>query len=803
MKVSLNWLKDYISIDFDTKELSEKLTMAGIEVEAIEDFSIPKGVVVAEIRERKVHPNADKLSICRVWDGKEEYSVVCGAPNCDAGKRVPFAKPGAIFTDPKTGQSITISKREIRKVASDGMLCSGKELGLEQKSDGLLELPLDIEIGISLSEIYPSDTVFDLEITPNRPDLLSHIGIARDIAAIYSLDVNLPSAAIFAKAPEISTANIVSVLAPELCPRYTARIVRGVKVAESPIWLKDRLRKIGLRPINNIVDITNYVLFETGQPLHAFDLSMLEGEKIIVRRSFKGEKIKVLDGSEHELEQDILVICDERKPVALAGIMGGENSGVTEETTDILIESAYFEPSNIRASSKKLGISSDSSHRFERGVDIELLSFASDRALSLIMQIAGGELGSELIDMRAKNRNEISIKCRYEKIRSLLGIEISNDEIKNIFIRLNCSLKEESEDICIVCPPSYRLDLFNEADLAEEVLRIGGISQIPIRPPEAICGGLIEHDAYLKEENFKNSLVGLGLTECLNYSFFDKKSALLDPRFDEKSIVPIANPLSKDSEFMRPSLFCGILQTVDRNISNNSSDLAIFETGKVFYRMPSGITETSELIIALTGRKHPEMYSQEKNQVYDFYDMKGLVKSIMLINRSSDWSFVKLPEGFRASKIFTNQRLALKLKNEIVGVFGKVAKEFTKEMRIKAPLYIAIFDFSSILNVKKDKVIFREFSQFPSIRRDIAFESDKNFENARFEKFIRTQRVNYLEKFELFDLFTDNKMGNDKKSLAYSFYYRSMDKTLTDEEVNKIHDALRAKIAKELPVQLR
>jgi len=803
MKISLSWIKDYIAIDPDAANLAEKLTMAGIEVEGIAKFAVPEGVVVAEIKERRPHPNADKLSICKVWDGSIEHSVVCGARNCDAGSKVPLARLGATLTDRKTGEKLTIARREIRKIPSEGMLCSAEELGMDEKSDGLLHLPEDSVPGTALSELFPSDTVFDLEITPNRPDLLSHIGIARDLAAICGLDFSMPSAAIFAKAPPADNSQLVSVLAQELCPRYTARIVRGVKIGESPEWMKDRLRKIGLRPINNIVDITNYVLFETGQPLHAFDLSLLKGGRIVVRKAFRGEKIKTLDGTVHELDESNLVICDAEAPVALAGIMGGEGSGINDSTSDLLIESAYFEPSNIRASSRRLGISSDSSHRFERGVDIEGVTFASNRALSLILELAGGQVASELVDIRARGPVQTEIPCRFAKIKSLLGMDISNDEMAGIFKRLGCRIKDKDEEKCIVMPPSCRLDLFSEADLSEEVLRIHGISEIPIEPPRAVCGGLIEDDAYIEIEKFRNSLVEAGLSECLNYSFFDRDSALLDPRFGERTILPISNPLSKDSEYMRPSLLSGMLATVNRNISRGSSDLALFEMGAVFSKDGNVITEKLELCVAMSGRRHPERYSAEKSELYDFYDIKGLVESILDLNMLPGWKFEKLPDDSPASRIFTAQKLALRIGSEFLGIIGEAARPLVKNMRIKAPLYLAIFDMSAIFAIKKPKLQFKAFSQYPSTRRDIALEADSTLENSAIESFVARQKTPFLEKFEIFDVFSDGKIGKGRKSLAYSFHYRSMDKTLTDDEVNRIHDGLRAKIAKELPVQLR
>ncbi len=804
MKISLNWLKEYLQLNIACDELAEKLTMAGIEVEKISKFFVPEGIVVVEIKEREAHPNADRLSLCKIWDGNLERRIVCGASNCDPGKKVPFAKLGTVLIDKKTGEEIKIVGREIRKVFSEGMLCGAQELGIEEKSDGLLELPEDSIIGTALSQIYPEDVVFDLEITPNRPDLLSHIGIARDIVAICESKIQIPILANFAKI--LSTddnSKLVTVLAPELCPRYTARLVKGVKVCESPNWLKDRLRKIGLNPINNIVDITNFVLFETGQPLHAFDLSLLKGEKIVVRRAKKGEKIKTLDEAVHELDENNLVICDVESPLALAGIMGGEYSGISDTTSDILIESAYFEPSNIRASARKLHISSDSSYRFERGVDFEGVLYASQRALSLILDIAGGEIASELVDICARVPKPVTIECEYDRIMSLLGMRIETDKIKMIFQRLGCAVSTQDGSKCLVRVPSYRRDLHSEADLAEELLRIHGISKVPTLPVKAISGGIIENDSYAGIENFRNSLVSLGLSECLNYSFFDKASAMLDPRFSEEMIVPLENPLSKDSEFMRPSMLAGILSTVTRNISRGSNELLLFEMGKVFSKKEMIVSESLELCVALTGRKHAERFSDEKSVLYDFFDIKGLVETIFEKNRIRNISYKKIADDTLESKIFSNDRLALLVDGNVLCVFGENDTKFTREIRIKSPLYIAIFDLDAILALPQPKLQFKAFSQYPSTRRDMAMELDESVDNELIVSFIEKENIPTLESFELFDVFSDEKLGKGKKSVAYSFQYRSMEKTLTDDEVNKIHDQLRAKIAKSLPVHLR
>jgi phenylalanyl-tRNA synthetase beta chain len=806
MKISLNWLGEYVGISSDPTELAEKLTMAGIEVEAIEKHSVHDNIVCAEILERKPHPNADKLSICSVFDGLQKYQVVCGALNCDPGVKVPLAKLGTVLTDKETGKQFKIEKRELRKIPSEGMLCSAKELGIEEKSDGIMLLDNSIPAGARMRDIFPDDVVFDLEITPNRPDLMSHFGIARELAALYKTDFKIPSIANFAD-PGIADfkEDIVSVLDQNLCSRYTGIIIKNVRVKESPLWLKNRIRQIGLRPINNVVDITNFVLFETGQPLHSFDLAKLKGGKIRVRRAQKGEKITTLDNAIHELNENILLICDENNPVALAGIMGGQNSGIDNDTKDIFIESAYFLPSNIRASSKFLQISSDSSRRFERGVDFEMVTYASGRAVSLILELAGGKTASPFIDINSGRQKPVPVTCRSDKIRSLLGMDIDDSVIIEIFQRLGCGAAAipEKKEICVVQPPSYREDLRSEADLAEEILRVCGISNLPSMPPKSIIAGNSSEDVYRRLETVRNQLISLGLTECLNYSFFEKQSALLDARFSENTIVPIANPLSSDSEYMRPSLLAGLLATVNRNISRGLADLSLFEIGNVVSKNNGKITEKTDLCVVLTGRKHPERFSDEKSELYDFFDVKGIVESLFEMRYTQkELSFEKLTDVSEKS-IFTERALSISNSGVKIGLLGEISPCLAADTRLNAPLYMILLDLTAILKINDVKSVFTPFSLFPSVARDIAMLVDESFEHDTFVKFVLKQNIPYLESFELFDVFSDEKIGKGKKSMAYSFCYRDMRKSLTDDEVNIIHEKLRAKATKELPITLR
>ncbi len=800
MKVSHNWLSQYIDISFSDTELVEKLTMAGVEVEDVIKTSVPAGIIVAEILERKPHPNADKLSVCRVSTGKEELQIVCGAPNCDAGKKVALASIGTVFIGKESGKDFQIKKAKLRGVESSGMLCSEKELGLSDESSGIMILPAAAPLGMPFSEYMKCDTVFDLEITPNRPDLLSHIGIAREIAALCGGKIKYPVSKIVAdrKIP----ADTVEIRDGQLCPRYTARIIRNVKVAESPAWLQERLKSVGLRPINNIVDITNFVLLELGQPLHAFDMALLDGGKIIVRRAAEGEKIIALDGKEYKLKNSNLVICDVRKPVALAGIMGGEHSGVTEKTADVLLESAYFNPSNIRSSSRELGISSDSSYRFERGVDFDMVLKASDRAAELILELAGGE-ATELLDVCVSRPETKPVHCRFDKIRKTLGIDISNDDISGIFQRLELGVSDVTAESCKVIPTSFRGDLKVEADLAEEVCRIYGIGKIPLLDAFTIPSGSFKQDAYFPMEDARNQLLSLGLFEAMTYSYADEKAALADSAYSKDYLLAMSNPISHESAYMRPSLLSGMLRTVEHNISRKNTDLALFEIGKVFCgNTKLGTEEKLQCCIAVTGRKHPERFSSEKKELYDFYDLKGLIETWLEYRKISGCEFRRFKET--APGNFTDGTCTeLVAGGERIAVFGEVSDRLTKGMRIQYPLYIALLQIEKLIALPTPKIQFSHISQFPQVSRDVAMVVPEELAHSRIMEFIAELKIPNLEKVEIFDEFRDEHMGAGKKSLAYSLTFRSPDRTLTDSEVNASHEKVREKLKNELQAELR
>ena len=805
MKVSYNWLLEYVDISCSVTELADKMTMAGIEVEAIETAkTVPDGVIVGEILERNQHSNADKLSVCRVFDGEKELQVVCGAPNCDAGKKVPLATIGTVFIDPKDGSEFKIKKGKLRGEKSMGMLCSADELGLGGDHSGLLELDNDLKAGMPLHEIYSGDTVFTVEITPNRPDWLSHWGIARDVACLLNAKSKKPEIELPSPLKLEETDNLVTIADKELCPRYTARIIRNAKIAESPEWLQERLLSIGLRPINNVVDITNFVLHELGHPLHTFDLDLLAEKRVVVRRAADGEKMTMLDDSELELKNHHLVIADAEKPVALAGVMGGANSGINESTTNILLESAAFFSSNIRATSRELGISSDSSYRFERGCDWGMVEHASTRAAQLILELAGGELVTGLVDVQGEVPEMEAITCRFERIRKLIGInDITNEKIIDIFEKLGLNVSAVDSEKCTVVPPLYRLDLTREADLSEEVARIYGLDKIPIIPVRSKSVAPIADDAYLAYETLRDKIIGLGLYECMHYSMVSEKSALSDSRFTLDDLVKISNPLSLELACMRPSLLGEMLETVERNISRKNLNLKLFELGNVFCANQKMFDEErKEICIMLSGQKNPELFSDSLKAQYDFYDMKGLLESLMEVCEIVNYSFEKVND----ERFAPGQGAALLLNGKVAGHFGLLTSKFTKGLRTEYPVFAAQLEVSEILKAqaKDSSLFFTPVPQYPATTRDVAFVADRSLEHQEVIKFIEGAKLKNFESVKLFDIFTDDKaIGAGKKSMAYTLTFRNTERTLTDKEVNNAFEKLRRRMESQLNIELR
>ncbi len=802
MKVSLNWLADYVTLHTTPAELAAILTRAGLEVEEIvSSGTVPEGVVTAKILTRTPHQNSDHLSVCTVDKGDGEVlQIVCGAPNCDAGKIVPLATIGTVFKDPEGGKDFVISKGKLRGVESFGMMCSAKELGLSGDHEGLMILPDNTPLGKSVAELFRGDTVYTLELTQNRPDWLSHWGVARDIYALCGGELNFPAIKLPEEPATKEFDKDIQVEAPELCPKYTARFFRGVTVKESPEWMRKRLESIGIRAINNMVDITNYVMMELGVPLHVFDRDLLKEGRIVVRTARDGEKIVALDGKEYSLATADLVIADAEKPVAVAGVMGGEFSGVRETTKDVILEAAYFAPSTVRATSAKLNLSTDASHRYERGVDPGMVERASARAAELILELAGGELVSPLLTVAQPEKARPRILCRYSKITSLLGMELSALEIGTIFSKLGMQVEPLNDESAYVIPPSYRGDVSMEADLAEEVARIHGLDKLPNVPVKAVKVNMFAEDTNAPVAAIRDALIHCGLYECVSTSMMDEKTALLDPRFTGTDLVRMNNPISLDLAVMRPSLLGSMIANIRRNIARKNLNLALFEIGHVFCANPEKFQEErDEVLLALTGQKHPERYSAERAELYDFFDMKGLVEAFFealgivnyRIEAADEAGFVK---GVCA---------AIVVDGKTAGHMGLASGELLKGMRIQTPLYLCVMDLSILLKASRKPVYYQPLSQFPATTRDVAFLAPSELENGTVLSFIRRSKVKNLIDVQLVDIFTNDTMGAGKKSMAYSLTYRSNEKTLTDDEVNQAHEKLRARLAGGLNVELR
>ena len=801
MDISRKWLADYVALNCDDRTLCDKLTMAGIEVEAVEKLSsIPEGVVAAKIVERAPHPGSDHLSVCKVFNGKEELQIVCGAPNCDAGKIVPLAQIGTVFSTSEG--EFKIKRSKLRGVESNGMMCSEEELGISGDNSGLMILPADTVIGTPLKELFPGDTRIELEITPNRPDCLSMWGVARDVSCQLQVEAKLPEISV----PPCDTQipGLVTVEDQELCPRYIGRVIKNVKIGPSPAWLAERLESVGLRPINNVVDVTNFVMLELGQPLHAFDRNTLVENRVVVRRAAAGEKITLLDGKVVELKPEHLVIADGEKPMALAGVMGGEFSGVTENTTEILLESAVFKSSHIRSTSRALGVSTDASYRYERGVDFDMAETASLRACQLILATAGGELASAPMEVAAQRPAEPVIKCRFAKIRALIGTGVTNERIVEILRGLRLQVSDITADSCVVTAPLFRLDLTREADLAEEVARIDGLDKIPTIPVSGKMCHSSSEDVYTPIRKLRDTVITMGFDECVHYSIVGSASALSDSRFVKEDLIFLDNPLSPDNGWMRPGLLGEMLGTVGRNFARGNYNLRLFELDKAFCANAAKFAEERyELLMLISGKVHPERYSAEAETVYDFYDIKGEVEALLENLGIRNYRFVVMEnEDKRFAK---GVAVEVQIEGKTAGAFGELADSFSKHWRNNAPVYFAQIDVAALLAAQAHSVkSYKELPQFPGTSRDIAFTAPAELNSGTVLEFFKRSKTANLEAVRLFDIFADEEMKKqNRKSMAYTLSFRNRERTLTDVEVNKAMDKLRAKLAAELKVELR
>ena len=800
MKIPLSWLKEYVAFEDTVEGLADKLTFSGVEVEGIERIGggVP-GVVVGEVLAIEKHPNADKLTLCKVnFGGAAEMTVVCGAPNVAVGGKYPFAPLGTALPC-----GITIEKRKVRGVFSEGMLCAEDELGFSDDHTGLMVLDAKWAPGTPLAEVMgPPETVIEVEITPNRPDCLSLLGIAREVAALYGTQVKVPDATLQEAAPAVEKATSVVVEDLNDCPRYTARILQNVKVGPSPDWMKQRLEAAGVRAINNIVDITNYVMLECGQPLHAFDQKLLAEGRIVVRHPRPGEKILTLDGVERALEPQMLVIADAQKPMAVAGVMGGEHSGINESTTEVLLESANFRPAAIRATSKKLGMLSDASYRFMRGVDAELAEFGSRRAAKLMCELAGAKLLMNAVDVRSAPRPPWAVTCRPERLEALLGLKARPEEIAAVFKALELKVLKCGPDAIEVQVPTFREDLTREADLIEEFARIHGLKKLPpVRSKATIVPGADDKPAQAAAR-LREVLSGLGLQQIMNYSFLAEGLLDLFDKDNTPNRVKLANPLTADHTVMRDALLPQMAETIGLNFSRQVVETAFFETGRVFRLGADGKpTEADHVAIGLSGPAGRTGLDKFKpvDELEMFLWIKGLweqaaaalnLRGAALRSADRPWS-----EPGRGMEIV--------VAGAVAGWLGLLKAEIAKEWRIHEP--VGLLE-AAVKPLVKDVETMQPLvppPSYPSIRRDAALIVAADVRHERVVEVARQAAPAELEKIELFDIYAGKNLGEGRKSMAYAFTYRSKTGTLTDEAANGFQEKVNAALKAQLPAEIR
>jgi phenylalanyl-tRNA synthetase beta chain len=799
MKVPVSWLLEYVALDEPLDALVDGLTFAGIEVEAVETLGGGlDGLVVGEVTRVVPHPNADRLRLCWVQTGTGETRVVCGAPNVEAGGKYPFAPVGVTLPN-----GLTLKKARIRGEVSEGMLCAPDELGLSDDHEGLLVLDPAAPAGTPLVEVLgPPETVLDLEITPNRPDCLCILGIARELAALRGAALKPPAVELVETGDPVEQLAAVEIRDPAGCPRYSARVLRNVKLGPSPAWMQRRLELAGVRPINNVVDITNYVMLETGHPLHAFDRALLEGGRIIVRRADAGEVMHTLDGVERRLEPDMLVIADARRPVAVAGVMGGAGSEIRDDTTDVLLESACFHPALIRSTARRLGLATESSYRFERGVNVDGVEWAGRRAAALMAAFAGAEVAPGVIDIYPSPPPRRRIHCRYPRLRALIGVEVPATDIVRRFQALELAVIASDDEGCTVEIPPIRGDLTREVDLIEEIARLHGLDHIPAPAPRAELVLGANDQAAQDTDALRDRLVGLGLHEILNYSTLS--AAQLDP-FDPDNTarhVALANPISQDHAVLRTSLLPHMVESLGRNHARQIPQAAFFEIGRTYHRdEPTGHREVERLAVGLLGPAgHTGLQSRRPvTPETMFFWIKGVWEALAHAQGLRD--AVARPEDHPA--LAPGLAVSLWHHDACIGRLGILQPNIAATWRIAQPLGLCEVALHALLPSGSRTVQLTPVPPYPAIARDVALVVDATISHQQILAVAQNAAPKELESIQLFDIFQGEQIGEGKRSLAYSFSYRSADRTLTDEEANRFHDAVKGALRRELGAGIR
>ena len=809
MRISYNWLKQFIKTDLQSNEIADILTDLGLEVEGVDTFESLKGglqgVVVGHVITCEKHPDADKLKITTVdiGDGNRPLQIVCGAPNVAVGQKVPVATIGTKLYD-KEGNAFEIKKGKIRGQESHGMICAEDELGLGESHDGILILDASLIPGTPAARIFniECDEVFEIGLTPNRADAMSHMGVARDLRAGLlqrgtTSELITPSVSNF-KVEKRTLKIDIKVEDSKLVPRYCGVTISGVTVKSSPNWLQNRLKAIGLTPKNNIVDVTNYVLHELGQPLHAFDAAQIQGSKVIIKTLPTGTKFITLDDIERSLHEEDLVICDESGPLCLAGVFGGKTSGVSNETTTIFLESAYFNPVSVRKTAKRHTLSTDASFRFERGIDPSITDYALKRAALLIQEVAGGEITSDIIDVYPKRIEDFSVFIHFQKVNRIIGEEIKPETIKKILASLDIKVNSISDAGLGLLIPSYRVDVTREIDVIEEILRVYGYNNVTIPGKlNATVSNSPRTEEYHIQNTIANQLCGLGFNEMMANSLTTPDYIGLSQQLEAEQNVMMLNPLSNDLSAMRQSLLFSALEAVAFNNNRRRSDLKLFEFGKTYHKTAEGHLEEKHLTLTLTGNRSNESWikAQEKS---DFFLIKGYVMAIL--NRLGiEQKTVAIPV---VNDIFA-EGLALAIGKEIIVEFGSIKKTVVKHFDIKQEVVYADFNWGKLQKYISNKIKYTDIPKYPEVRRDFALLVDETIQFEQIFNLAKQTEKSVLKQVKLFDVYQGKNLPEGKKSYAVSFILQDDTKTLTDSQIDKIMGKLQSQFESQLGASLR
>lgn len=809
MKISYNWLKQYLKVDLPVEETAVILTDLGLEVEGIELFESVrgglKGVVVGLVLECEKHPNADKLKITKVDVGGEApLQIVCGAPNVAKGQKVPVATIGTVLYD-KDGKPFEIKKGKIRGEESFGMICAEDELGLGESHDGIMVLDDKIAVGTPCSKVFEveTDNVFEIGLTPNRADAMSHYGVARDLRAGLiqkgtQLELITPSVTKF-HVDNRSAKVDIEVLNKKLVPRYTGVTISNIRVASSPAWLQNRLKAIGVTPKNNVVDATNYVLHALGQPLHAFDADHIVGRKIIVKTADEGMRFTTLDGVERTLSAEDIIVCDAEKPLCLAGVLGGQNSGVNHSTRNIFLESAYFDSVAVRKTAKRHSISTDASYRFERGINIDECKFALMYAALLIEEIAGGVISSEVVDLYPKKQEDFQVFLTFDKVDRVIGQKISHDTIKSILHSLDVKINSVTERGLGLLVPSYRVDVQREADVIEEILRIYGYNNISFSEK---VNATMAHSSKYDDHNMQNvvatQLIGQGFFEIMTNSLVSEKEITTYAPQPEQA-VKLLNPLSTDLGYMRKNLLFSGLEVIAYNINRKRTDLKLFEFGKNYHFIEGKYSENKHLTVYLTGNKQAEHWADTPKKA-TFFELKGVIEAIF--ERIGLHNLSVLP--LEAAEGIASEGFRWVLGEQLLGTMGVVKNKILKEVGIKQEVLFADLCWEAILEqVKGYKVSYKEIAKYPEVRRDLALLLDDSITFADIYRVAFSAEKDLLKSLNLFDVYQGDKLPQGKKSYAVSFTLQDNAKTLTDKQIDKTMQRLQTAFEQQLGAALR